>query len=799
MRTFFFLLTCFFCFCCSSFFSFSLAHALEAVQDVSETTPGTALDESRTPDQVDSVLAKLSDEQIRSLLIAELQRDIVKEDGQEKKKGGFVARVARGLHILDGEDGNTFGKNLRWAWRHSRSLPADLNWALRQFAADSSITTAWRNIAFLLLLFFAAFLVELMFSGMTGRVRKQFQEQLTPELDGMMRFWAAVLQQLPALVHLVIFSGTAFLLYFWSPASDHQTLRFLFLDLLFIIVGVRLVRRLSLFFCSPERPKLRLLPITDDGARRLHNSTFFLFTYLITVISLLALLREVGVQRESVSLLAIGSATVLLLLIALVSLLNRQQVADYILSGEEQEGGAGWLMQQLAGLWHVLVFGYLLMVWGFLLYNEFSGSGRQNGAFLLSLFILPVFLILDRVAGWVVRSVVKTMRIYNLPPDEDSETYEEEFAEQKRKEQQLVSRVWRFARLGLLAALGVWMLSFWGYRIPYAGAIINATFDILLTLTLALVFWRVASSYIERKIQEATPEEEENEVQDDEWGAAATRGRGYTLYPMVRKFLGTVLVVMVTMIVLSSLGVDIGPLLAGAGVIGLAIGFGAQKLVSDVFSGFFYLLDDAFRVGEYLQAGSVSGAVEAITLRNVMLRHHRGMLQIVPYSELGAITNFMRGGIVVKFNLEFPYDSDIDKIRKIIKKVGQAMLEDPEFGNDFIRPVKSQGVREITNSVMVIRVKFTAQPGTHFVIRREAYRRITEALAANGIHYAHRKVIVEIPQGEEKNHKTPPTAEQMQRALEAGAAAGQTAMEADAAKKGGSGGGSGSGPAMPGM
>ncbi|MCF6187651.1 MAG: mechanosensitive ion channel [Desulfobulbaceae bacterium] len=757
-----------------------------------------ALDEVRGADQLDSVLAKLSDEQVRSLLIAELQRDVVKkEDGQDKKKGGFVAWVARGLHILDGEDGNALGENLRRAWRHARTLPTDLNWVLRQFAADSSVTTAWKNIGILFLLFFAAFLIELMFSGVTGRVRKQFQEQLTPELEGMRRFWAAVLQQLPALVHLLIFTGTSFLLYFWSPASELQPLRFLFLALLFIIAGVRLVRRLSLFFCSPEQPKLRLLPITDDGASSLHNSTCFFSTSLISVISLLALLREVGVQRESVSLLAIGSATVLLLLIALVSLLNRQQVADYILSGEERHGGAGWLMQQFAGLWHVLVFGYLIMIWGFLLYNEFSGSGRQNGAFLLSLFILPVFLIMDRIAGWVVRSVVKALRIYDLVPDENSETWEEEFAELKRREQQLVSRVWQVARLGIFGALVVWMLSFWGYHIPYARAIVNATFDILLTLTLALVFWRVASSYIERKIREATPEEEENEAQDDEWGAAATRGRGYTLYPMVRKFLGTVLVVMVTMIVLSSLGVDIGPLLAGAGVIGLAIGFGAQKLVSDVFSGFFYLLDDAFRVGEYLQAGSVSGAVEAITLRNVMLRHHRGMLQIVPYSELGAITNFMRGGIVVKFNLEFPYDSDIDQIRKIIKKVGQAMLEDPEFGKDFIRPVKSQGVREITNSVMVIRVKFTAQPGTHFVIRREAYRRITEALAAKGIHYAHRKVIVELPQDEEEDHKATPTAQQVQRALEAGGAAGQAAMEADAAKKADSDGSSG--PALPGM
>jgi len=237
----------------------------------------------------------------------------------------------------------------------------------------------------------------------------------------------------------------------------------------------------------------------------------------------------------------------------------------------------------------------------------------------------------------------------------------------------------------------------------------------------------------------------EEEADDDEWGGAAAKGRSHTLLPMVRKFVGTVLMVMVVMTILSSMGVNIGPLLAGAGVIGLAVGFGAQKLVSDVFSGFFYLLDDAFRVGEYREAGPVTGAVEQITLRHVMLRHHLGMLQIVPHSELGAVTNFMRGGIVVKFTLDFPYDADVEKIRKIIKKVGQAMLQDEVLGKDFIQPVKSAGVKEITNSVMTIRVKFTAQPGKHFVIRREAYRRITEALAAKGINYAHRKVIVDIP------------------------------------------------------
>jgi small-conductance mechanosensitive channel len=219
---------------------------------------------------------------------------------------------------------------------------------------------------------------------------------------------------------------------------------------------------------------------------------------------------------------------------------------------------------------------------------------------------------------------------------------------------------------------------------------------------------------------------------------------------LFRKFLGTVLAVMVTLIVLSSMGVNIGPLMAGAGVVGLAIGFGAQKLVADVLSGIFYLVDDAFRVGEWIQAGSVSGTVEGFTFRNIMLRHHRGALQIVPFSKLGAVTNYMRGGIVVKFNLELPYDANVDQVRKIIKKVGEAMQSDPEFGPDIMQPIKSQGIKSVADSVMTIRVKFMGKPGKQFVIQREAFKRITEGLAKKGIHYAHRRVIVELPPGFDK-------------------------------------------------
>ena len=135
---------------------------------------------------------------------------------------------------------------------------------------------------------------------------------------------------------------------------------------------------------------------------------------------------------------------------------------------------------------------------------------------------------------------------------------------------------------------------------------------------------------------------------------------------------------------------------------------------------------------------------------------------------MGAIINYMRGGIVIKFPLEFPYDTDIDLVRKIIKRVGEAMIQDEEFGDDFLQPVKSQGVYEITNSVMVIRVKFTAKPGKQFLIRREAFRRITEALNAKGIYYAHRKVIVDFP---DEQKRKPLDDDSANKIVEGGAAA----------------------------
>jgi len=730
--------------------------------------------EGVAPDQIDSTLAKLSDEQVRSLLIAELSSRI-DTPATSEDKAGLIRKAARWLHLLDEAEeqkNNSSGMFSRFA-----RLPGEYIDVART-VGQGSLLKFITTLVTMLAVFVAAWLMEFIMRRFTANFRRQFQEKAIPTLDGPMRFIAGLMIAIPALIHIAVFSIASIFFFFIIPSSDYSPVRYVFLAILFTIIFFRLLSQVSQIFCSPKSEALRVLPIETDVAQTIHKGTMILCSYIFTIIIFIALLIELGLSRISVNSTAMIVATVLISLIVVMIMQGRSYVKNRILEKSDRYKTRNWVVEQFAQFWHVPAILFFIIIWITLLGDLFTDVQRESSAFLLSILILPLFILFNGLGQWVVRVSVNTLRIYN-PDDEESEDEDirAKCSEAKERERKFYVTSSRLMSLATLATLLVWVLSLWGVRIPYATDITNAVFESLIAVALGLVVWRFASSYIEKKIIESTPEEEDKE-DDDEWGGASTRGRSYTILPMLRKFIASTLLVMVVLVVLSSLGIDIGPLLAGAGVVGLAIGFGAQKMVSDVFSGFFYLLDDAFRVGEYIKTASVSGAVESITLRNVMLRHHRGMLQIVPHSELGSITNFMRGGIIVKFNLEFSYDANVDNIRKVIKKVGQAMLKEEEFAGDFIQPVKSAGVRDITGSVMVIRVKFKAQPGTQFVIKREAYRRISEALAAKGIHYAHRKVIVELP--EQTEHASP---EEQQRILKAGAAAALVQQEEDEKKK----------------
>jgi small-conductance mechanosensitive channel len=298
-----------------------------------------------------------------------------------------------------------------------------------------------------------------------------------------------------------------------------------------------------------------------------------------------------------------------------------------------------------------------------------------------------------------------------------------------------------FLERGLRAALIIAALAIlaWGWGIDIESLTANETMmtrfarGALSAVAIALIadfIWNVAKAAIDAKVAETVDPGLPN---TDE---ARRRARLRTLLPIFRNILFVVVVVVAAMMALSALGVEIGPLIAGLSVLGVAIGFGAQTFFRDIIAGMFYLLDDAFRVGEYIQSGNYKGTVEGFSIRSVRLRHQRGAVYTVPFSLLGAVQNQSRDWVIDKLTIGITYDSDIDLARKLIKQVGLELAAEPEFAPVILEPLKMQGVDAFGDYAVQIRMKMMTLPGENFVIRRQALARIKKAFDANGIKFA---------------------------------------------------------------
>ncbi len=295
----------------------------------------------------------------------------------------------------------------------------------------------------------------------------------------------------------------------------------------------------------------------------------------------------------------------------------------------------------------------------------------------------------------------------------------------------------RGLRALLIGAAVVWLATVWQVdpgamteRDTLATRLVRGVLTSIVVVLVADFLWQVAKAAIGAKLAESdAPAEIGSE-------RAVRQARMRTLLPIFRNVFMVVIAVLAGLMALSALGVEIGPLIAGAGVVGVAVGFGAQTLVKDIISGIFYLLDDAFRVGEYIQSGSYKGTVESFSLRSVKLRHHRGSVYTVPFGDLGAVQNMSRDWVIDKFQVNVAYDTDLEKARKLIKKIGQDLAADAELGRHIIEPLKMQGVEQFGDYGIQIRIKLTTLPGEQFVIRRKALARIKQAFDENGIHFA---------------------------------------------------------------
>jgi len=279
---------------------------------------------------------------------------------------------------------------------------------------------------------------------------------------------------------------------------------------------------------------------------------------------------------------------------------------------------------------------------------------------------------------------------------------------------------WVIAFGAVLLLADTWSIDLYPILPQWAPLVLGNIAEAAVTLLVGWYAWRLFETGLAVKLSR-------------EEGGPQSRAR--TVQPLLRAVGRLVIGAIALMSALSSLGLNIAPLLASAAVVGIAVGFGAQTLVRDLFSGASYLIEDVFRIGDYIEGGNAKGTVERITFRTLALRHQNGPLHFVPYGSLGSVRNNSRDWVIDKFEIPLPIGVDSERVRKLIKKIGLEMLQEPELAPIIDMPLKAK-LSRIDPGVKVFRCKVQTPPGKQFEVRSDAYRRIETALKENGIEFA---------------------------------------------------------------
>lgn len=209
--------------------------------------------------------------------------------------------------------------------------------------------------------------------------------------------------------------------------------------------------------------------------------------------------------------------------------------------------------------------------------------------------------------------------------------------------------------------------------------------------------------------------------------------RAHTLTHIVRDVVRIVIVFAGVMMILSEVGIDLKPLLAAAGLGGLAIGFGAQSLVKDVISGFFILLENSVRVGDVVEIAGVSGFVEEIELRTIKLRDLSGNVHVVPNGVIDKVKNMTREYSFYVFNIGVAYRENVDEVMEVLQEIAAELRRDPQFTEDILEPLEMLGVDEFADSAVIIKCRIKTKPIKQWRIGREMNRRIKKTFDAKGI------------------------------------------------------------------
>jgi small conductance mechanosensitive channel len=401
---------------------------------------------------------------------------------------------------------------------------------------------------------------------------------------------------------------------------------------------------------------------------------------------------------------------VLALLAIMLILQNRVSISKWIGGGD---GRLAILRRYIAELWQVLAILYVVVVYLVWAIGMPGGFPYVLRATVLS--ALAVFLAVA-VVNFLMRAIEQT---FALKPN-----VKERFPGLEARVNRYLPAIRTVLRTLVAVVATIAVMQAWGLDIvswlgePAGRVVLARLAAIGAVIILAFAGWEVLNIGIERYLSS---------------GGGAESQRARTLLPLFRKVAMAVLCVVVGLTVLSELGINIAPLLAGAGVVGLAVGFGAQTLVKDVITGMFILIEDTVSVGDYVGLAGHEGTVEALSIRSIRLRDPSGTVHTVPFSDVTSVINYTRDFAFAVMQIGVGYSEDTDRVSAVIEEVGRALRADPEQAPVILEDLQVQGVDRFDDSAVVIKARIKTAPGWQWSVRRAFNRLLKQRFDEEGI------------------------------------------------------------------
>jgi len=530
------------------------------------------------------------------------------------------------------------------------------------------------------------------------------------------------------LLPLTLFFGAAGLTLHWTAGSQDRV-HDMTGGFIAAYVATRLVMILIRLVISPVGRRLQLLQVQPDTASvviRWARCTVVLATFGIALANATDLLGGGPGGRLAITKLV---SLLVHLLIVLLILKMRHVVSRALAAPENAEGTLASLRNGLAQVWAasaiVLVSG-AWVIWAL---------GVQDGFPKLIYFLVVSLgiLLLARLAAMVALGALEEA-FQSKPANDEQPDRAQWLMRYYPLLRALVLIV--IAAVTLVALFQAWGLHAIGWFAPgtIGRSLSSAALTILIAAVVASIIWQAVNLAVERQLNRW-------EQQGERLRAVRLR----TLQPMLRTCLFIVMLLVVCLTALSEIGINIAPLLAGASIIGVAIGFGSQKLVQDFITGIFLLLENAMQVGDWVTVAGVSGTVEYLSIRTVRLRAGDGSLHIVPFSSVSTVNNTNRGIGNASVSINVTFDTDIERATETLKQIGADLREDPAFKDLILNDIEVWGVDAVDGSMVTLVGRMQCIDKGRWGVQREINRRILERFRTLGIRIANPRVSLLLP------------------------------------------------------